>query len=153
MRSLVVAGLFLTAMLPGPALAERVSVREGILRATPAPLGAIKGKIPYDTEVRVERTQDAWVLISQPDSGWLHASSLGGSPSSGALVPGKAGRGASVSANEVSLAGKGFDRNVEAAYRQTHGALRYDLIDRVERVTVAEEEVRQFVAAGTRRGQ
>ena len=54
MRSLVAAGLLLAVIFPGPALAERVSFREAILRLSPSPFGAIKAKLPYDTEVLVK---------------------------------------------------------------------------------------------------
>jgi len=153
MRYLIVTGILVAAMLPNQALAERVSVREGVLRATPAPLGVIKGKIPYDTEVRVDQKQDAWVHLSQPESGWMHSSSLNASQKSSLLTPGKGGQSSSVSDNEVSLAGKGFDKKIENAYRAHHGSLRYDLIDRVEKMTVEEDEVKRFVDAGTGRGK
>jgi hypothetical protein len=153
MRFLLVVGILLAAMFPNLAQAERVSVREGVLRISPSPFGAIKGKIPYDTEVRVDQRQDAWVHISQPDPGWLHVSSLSASRNASLLTPGARGPAPSVSDNEVSLAGKGFDRNIENAYRASHGSLRYDLIDRVERITVEEDEVGRFVNVGSGRGQ
>ena len=153
MRSLLIVGIFLAALLPNPARAERVLVREGVLRITPSPFGAIKGKIPYDTQVAVDQRQEAWVHISQPDPGWMHVSSLTSSQKSSLMSSGRRGSASSVSDNEVSLAGKGFDKNIENAYRASHGSLRYDLIDRVERITVEEDEVRRFVNAGSGRGE
>lgn len=152
MRSLLAVGIVLAALLPTPAQAERVSVREGMIRLTPSPFGVITDRVPYGAEIKVDQTQEAWVHIAQPSCGWMHVSSFSASQKS-LMTSGGPGRSQAVSDNEVSLAGKGFDKNVEAAYLATHGSLRYDLIDQVERITVDEEAIKRFVDAGARRGQ
>lgn len=154
MRCFIALCAVVALLCPGLALADRIAVREGVLRQSPSPFGAIKKKIPYDTEVTVEKKQEGWVLLSAPESGWLHGSALSTSQQSLKMAPGKASRAGAVAEKEVALAGKGFDKNVEAAYRKEHGQLRYDLMDRVERITVPEAEVKKFAEAnGTGRAR
>lgn len=148
MRSWLVVLLFLVLLNPAQALAERIAVREGVVRQTPSPFGVIKKKLPYDTVVKVGKTQDGWLFITAPESGWLHGSAVSASQQSLRLAPGKATRTGAVADKEVALAGKGFDKNIEAAYRKEHGQLRYDLMDRIEQITVPEAEVKKFAEAG-----
>jgi len=53
----------------------------------------------------------------------------------------------SVSANEVALAGKGFNQEVEDAYRN-QGNLNYADVDVVEAITVSEDDLRRFLEEG-----
>ncbi|MEW6500217.1 MAG: hypothetical protein ACOY8P_10680 [Thermodesulfobacteriota bacterium] len=152
MRYSIVVPALLLLLAPAQAMAERIAVREGVLRQSPSPFGAIKRKLPYDTEVTVARKQDGWVLVSAPENGWLHASAVSEGKESLRMAPGKASRAGAVAEKEVALAGKGFDKNVEAAYRKEHAQLRYDLMDQVERITVPEAEVKKFAEAGDRGG-
>lgn len=148
MRYRFIPLLVLAILAPALALAQRIAVREGVLRQSPSPFGAIKKKLPYDTEVTVVKKQEGWVLISAPENGWLHGSALSESKESLRISSGKASRAGAVGEKEVALAGKGFDKNVEAAYRKEHAQLRYDLMDQVERITVPEAEVKKFAEAG-----
>jgi hypothetical protein len=52
-----------------------------------------------------------------------------------------------VSANEVALAGKGFNQEVEDAYRN-QGNLNYADVDLVEAITVSEDDLRRFLEEG-----
>jgi hypothetical protein len=148
MRYLVVSLALLVVLSPIAARAERIAVREGVLRQSPAPFGVIKKKLPYDTEVTIGKKQDGWFFVTAPESGWLHGSAVSSSQQSLRMAPGKASRAGAVADKEVALAGKGFDQKVEAAYRKEHSRLRYDLMDRIERITVPEAEVKKFAEAG-----
>ena len=55
--------------------------------------------------------------------------------------------GAGATAAEVALAGKGFDRDVEDAFRAT-GDLNFVDVDRTEAITVCVEELYAFITAG-----
>ncbi|MEW6593238.1 MAG: hypothetical protein AB1413_00030 [Thermodesulfobacteriota bacterium] len=154
MRYFIALLAVLAVFCPSLALAERIAVREGVLRQTPSPFGAIKKKLLYDTEVTVGKKQEGWLFITAPESGWLHGSAVSEGKESLRMAPGKASRAGAVAEKEVALAGKGFDRNVEAAYRKEHTRLRYDLMDQVEKITVPEAEVKKFAEAnGTGRAR
>ena len=57
------------------------------------------------------------------------------------------GNTTSASAREVALASKGFNQEVEDSYK-TQGNLNYEDVDKVEAITVSEEELKQFLEEG-----
>jgi hypothetical protein len=58
-----------------------------------------------------------------------------------------AGSTTSASSSEVALAGKGFNQEVENAYK-TNGDLNYADVDRTETLTVNEAELYRFLDEG-----
>lgn len=87
--------LALSAALPGPAVAETVSVT-GVaqddvlnLRAEPSASAAIVGALPPGLRgVEIERRSGAWAYVRYKDrAGWASASYLQPLPSSGASLP------------------------------------------------------------------
>ncbi|MDR1804346.1 MAG: SH3 domain-containing protein [Treponema sp.] len=72
-------------------------------------------------------------------SGWVASSSL----SARRIVA----AGSSATATEVAMAGKGFDQEVENAYK-TDGNLNYADVDRAEAITVSLDELYTFVTEG-----
>ena len=61
------------------------------------------------------------------------------------------GRGAAsgrTSADEVSLAGKGFNPQVEAGYRKSGKNLNYTAVDEILKYTVSEKSLETFVLQG-----
>jgi hypothetical protein len=72
-------------------------------------------------------------------SGWVASSSL----SARRIVA----AGSSATATEVAMAGKGFDQEVENAYK-TEGNLNYADVDRAEAITVSQDELYVFVTEG-----
>ena len=124
----------------------QVQVKEGQLRKSPSFLGQIVARLPFGTAVGVVKEQGPWVEVSAgPDQGWLHTSALNsgrGGLSAGGSV------GSSATSDEVALAGKGFDRTVEDAFRQQNPSLDFAVIDRMESFLVTPEEMQAFVAQG-----
>jgi hypothetical protein len=57
------------------------------------------------------------------------------------------GSSSSASASEIALAGKGFNQEVENAYK-AKGNLNYADVDRVESITVRETALLQFLEEG-----
>ena len=61
------------------------------------------------------------------------------------------GRGASTggtSSEEVALAGKGFNPQVEAGYRKSNKNLNYNAVDEIGRIQVSEKSLESFVLQG-----
>ena len=52
------------------------------------------------------------------------------------------------SSNEIALAGKGFNRQVEADYRKKNKNIRFTWIDRMEKFVVSNDEMNAFVKQG-----
>ncbi len=89
-----------------------------------------------------------WAEISSASNpslrGWVSSSGL----TSKKIIRGSTGQAAvSASADELALAGKGFSAEVEKSYREKTGA-DYSALDRMERETVAPEELLMFITEG-----
>lgn len=123
-----------------------VQVKEAQLRATPSFLGTLVGPVGYGEQVEALQQQGEWMSVkSRNAQGWLHQSALtkkkvslgvGGAAQSGA------------SSQEIALAGKGFNSDVEARYKSSHARADYASVDRMEAVRVSREEMISFLKDG-----
>jgi hypothetical protein len=126
-----------------------VQVQDGKLRADPSFLGKILGSVAYGDSVTVIRQQEPWLFVSTRTgqlTGWIHSSAL--TEKEIVLRAGDANVQKTASQREIALAGKGFNPQVENEYKKRNPNLDYDLIDRMERIIVSDEEIRQFMKEG-----
>jgi uncharacterized protein YgiM (DUF1202 family) len=141
----VVAGLTLAVVTAFAAQVMNVQVKEGQVRSTPSFVGKIVGKAGYGQSVNVLEQRGDWSQVSFAGvGGWMHASAL-----TAADLDLQSGSGApsSVSGQEMALAGKGFNSQVEKEYRQAHGG-DFAGVDRMERNTVPTETLMAFLKDG-----
>lgn len=145
---ILLVGLGLLAAVAQAGLPDRVrvEVKEGQLRKSPSFLGQIMARLPFGTTVGVVKEQGSWVEVNAgQDKGWLHISALNtgttGLKAGGAVD-------SSATSDEVALAGKGFDQNVEDTFRQKNPSLNFAVIDRMESFLVTSDEMRAFLAQG-----
>ncbi|MBI5814040.1 MAG: SH3 domain-containing protein [Nitrospinae bacterium] len=81
-------------------------------------------------------------------TGWVHKSATG-EESKGASSSLFGGDDASkVSADEVALAGKGFNEKVEKEYKKKNPELNFAAVDKMEKITVKDERIASFVKDG-----
>ena len=123
-----------------------VQVRETQIRENPSFVGRILAVAPYGQQLRVERKSGAWSLVSPAAGragGWVHSSAL--SAKKIALSAGSPGASGGASSQEVALAGKGINAQVEAQYRADNAALDYATIDRMEALRFSPEELALFM--------
>lgn len=85
------------------------------------------------------------VETSSGQTGWVHGSAL--TTASGGSGTVSSGSG-SVSQDEVTLAGRGFNSDVEAEYGAQNPELDFDAVDAVEENTVTSAELEAFLVAG-----
>jgi hypothetical protein len=126
-----------------------VQVQDGKLRADPSFLGKIIGSVAYGDSVTVVRQQDPWFFVSTKTgqlSGWIHSSAL--TEKEIVLRAGDANVQKTASQREIALAGKGFNPQVENEYKKRNPNLDFALIDRMEKIIVSDEEIRQFMKDG-----
>ena len=88
-----------------------------------------------------------WYKVETPDGevGWVHSSAVETKKlrlASGEWVETEA------SPDEVALAGKGFNEEVEAEYRRTHRDLDYTWVDKMEKFEIPESEMLDFLREG-----
>jgi hypothetical protein len=125
-----------------------VQVKETQIRAAPSFVGKILGVLAYGDLVNVLEERPGWARISLPSSkgeGWVSLSAL--TKKRIVLKAGAESVGTGASSGEVALAGKGFNREVEAEYRDEK-QLDYTWIDRMESFRVSPEQVLAFLQQG-----
>ena len=139
----------LLALSAGAALAVPMSVqvRSGKVRATPSQLGAVVATVDYGAVVQADAAQNGWcpVTTAEGKKGWLHESALSKKPI--AMRAGTTDAATGVSSDEVALAGKGFNEQVEAKLRR-EGKLDYTWVDRMSAFKVDANEISRFLKEG-----
>jgi hypothetical protein len=103
-----------------------------------------KGTLAYGAAVTVLQIKGNWAEVrsvaNTAVSGWTAVANL----SSKRIVSGAA---AGTTASEVALAGKGFNQEIENAYK-AKGRLNYADVDRTEAQKVSKKELQDFINAG-----
>lgn len=126
-----------------------VQVRDGQIRAIPSFLGRIVGTVSYGDRVAVTEEKEAWSKIKLPADaleGWIHSSAL-----SKKIIILKAGASdveQTASTEEIALAGKGFNEQVETEYKAQNPDLDFTWIDRMETFSVSQRQMKQFLEIG-----
>lgn len=77
---------------------------------------------------------------------WIHNSAL--TLKKIVLKPGAANVQTSASSGELALAGKGFSKKVENAFKGKNPNINYAWIDRMEKYVVSEKRIKQFLKEG-----
>ncbi len=126
-----------------------VQIRSGQVRSQPSFLGKVMTKLSYGDRVEVTEEKDPWIKIntsSKNHSGWMHVSAL--SKKKIVFNAGDADVEKSASGDEVALAGKGFNEEVEKKFRSEHKKLKYDEIDKLEKIIVSQARIQKFLTQG-----
>jgi SH3-like domain-containing protein len=138
------------AISAGAAFATSMSVqvRNAKVRATPSQLGRVVATVEYGAVVRAEAPQQGWyrVTTANGQTGWLHESALSKKPI--AMRAGTSDAATGVSSDEVALAGKGFNEQVEAKLR-ADGTLDYAWVDRMAAFEVSVDQIMKFRTEGS----
>jgi hypothetical protein len=115
------------------------------LKSSTGFFASTRGTLEYGAQVTVLQVNGKWVEVrsaSNPSlSGWTASANLSAKR---VVAIGNAG---SASASEIGLAGKGFNQEVENAYK-SNGTLNYADVDRTEAASVSQDELQKFLAAG-----
>jgi hypothetical protein len=154
MRAILVVVLALAAVSAFAADAGQltVTVKEAPVRATASALGKMVGTLAYGDKVTVlEQPAGApsgWLMVKSSDGkvqGWVKSSAL--TKKDIAMSSGSKTASQSASSGDVALAGKGFNKDVEAQYKQEQ-KLDYTWVDKMETFAVPPEQVTAFLTAG-----
>jgi uncharacterized protein YgiM (DUF1202 family) len=92
--------------------------------------------------------QEGWfkVKTSKGVEGWIHSSAVGSKSFTLAAIDKSLKTQAT--AEEVALAGKGFNKQVEEEYKSRNKGLSFVEVDRMLRIIVKTEELRKFLENG-----
>lgn len=152
MKNRWMGGMILAALLAGTGAfaAETMSVqiRTAQLRAEPSFLGKLVGQVEYATQVTVNRSQGDWRSVTTPSgtSGWLHQSAL--TPKKLVMKAGQQNVQTGASGEELALAGKGFNSDIEADFKKKNGNIDFTWIDRMEKFRVSASDMTAFLEDG-----
>jgi uncharacterized protein YgiM (DUF1202 family) len=150
-RFLMVLGL--TAVLGGTVFAQMskggtvyVNVKTLQLKSGTGFFAGKSGSpLAYGDQVTVLQVKGKWAEVRYSGSatftGWTNSSNL-----TTKRVVASGGTGGA-SAKEVAMAGKGFNEEVENAYK-SNGSLNYADVDATEAITVPESELYSFITEG-----
>lgn len=151
MRITVLAAVFALGATLAGAAPDILSVQHKTadLRATPAPFAALAGSLEYGARVIVLESSGPWRKVRRaegtPTEGWLHVTAL-----TEKTIALQAGTDTAVraSSDEVALAGKGFNSQVESQVKAGNPKLDFAAIDRMEKLRIPQEELKAFLAKG-----
>jgi len=126
-----------------------IQVKKGSLRSSPSFLGKIVAQLKYGDQVAVQDVKGSWVFIDRATGktdGWMHSSAL--SVKKIVLNPGASDVEQAASSDEITLAGKGFNRQVEKDFKSKNPQVDFTWINRMEKRTVSQNQIRAFIKEG-----
>ncbi len=127
--------------------AETITVitKENAIRESPKFFSSVKAFVKYGDILSVVSKEKDWYKVKFRNiSGYIHNTAVEErvvSPHSGYYTT-------TTSEGEITLAGKGFNPQVERAYKGKYPQMRYDLVDKIEKYEVAEKDIIYFIKSG-----
>lgn len=126
-----------------------VQVRKGEIRLTPSFLGRIVALLSYGDRVYVLEQKGSWTKVGLSrgiSDGWIHSSAL--TRKKIILKAGAQDVQTAASSDELALAGKGFNQQVESEFRVKNPNLDFTWVDRMEKFVVSEKQMKKFLKEG-----
>lgn len=127
-----------------------LQVRDGYLRAEPSFLGKIVTSVKYADRFAVVEEKGQWSKVTVPGSGisgWIHVSAL--TKKKIVMKPGEKDVELAASSGELALAGKGFNSDVEAQFKTQNKDIDFTWVDKMEKMVVSREEMKEFLKEGS----
>jgi hypothetical protein len=126
----------------------QVQVRTVQIRATPSFLGRVLAPLGYADRVQILETANAWLRVAGPggQSGWVHASAL--TKRTIALSAGSRDAQTGASGDELALASKGFNSDVEADFKARNRNIDFTWVNRMEKSRLSPERLQAFLKEG-----
>lgn len=138
--------LLAAALLPAAALAATVTVlvQETVVRKKPQFFAPAAGTARLGQTFEAEGPENGWYKVDGALDGFVHASAV----TAKKVKVGGDSVGGGASAEEVTLAGKGFNAQVEKSYGAKNGAADFRGVDAMERRGVSDAAVLEFMRSG-----
>ncbi len=148
LKTTVIAFLLacLTVFTVSPVQAEMMSVevKETQVRSEPSFFkGRVVTKLPYGYRINVQEKKGSWCRVSR---GWLHSSAL--TEKKAALRSGASNVKEAAANDEISLAGKGFNKQVEGEFKSRNQNIDFTWINKMENITVSQTQMLKFLEEG-----
>jgi len=150
-RSPLIVLLFITFLIASAKSvnAETVTVitKQNAIRESCRFFSPIKATVHYNDVLKVISQSGDWYQVSfKGVQGCIHKTAVEKKSISLSKLVGSGGQ--STSGEEVALAGKGFNPQVEAAYKGQNPSLNFQAVERIENYRVSENELLNFIERG-----
>lgn len=143
---ILIIALFSMTGLSVAAESVRVTTRDNAVRAECRFFAPVKLKVSLGDRLTVKGRKGDWYLVSAKGvNGCIHKSAV---EERSFAASGRGAAAGGAAADEVSLAGKGFNPQVEAGYRKSNNNLNYAAVDEIVRIQVNEKSLETFVLQG-----
>jgi uncharacterized protein YgiM (DUF1202 family) len=118
------------------------------LRATPSFLGKLVATVNYGDRLQVLEQQGEWSKATAPDgqTGWIHRSAL--TKKKIVMKAGEQDAQNAATGEELALAGKGFNSDVEADFKAKNQQIDFTWVDKMEQIKETPEAMQQFLKDG-----
>jgi hypothetical protein len=104
-------------------------------------------RVPFGAALQELGKEGDWFRVSyQGQEGWIHKSAIQEQKFQLSSLAG--GQADEASRDEVALAGKGFNPEVEKAFRDKNPKMRYDLVNQVQTYKVDDQRLQAFLQTG-----
>lgn len=126
-----------------------ILVKQGTLRSQPSFIGAVITNVTYGESVGVESEANGWVrvrVVRTGQIGWIHRSAL--SDKAITLKSGTLTTGSSATGDELALAGKGFNKEVEQQFRSKNPRVDFSWVNQMEHFTISDQQIQMFLKEG-----
>lgn len=134
------------ALATGDAPTLTVVVRETALKKTPQFYASTVGTARLGQRLASLDSQGAWFKVaSGAKTGWVHRSAV---TERKFRVSASDDSVSETTADEITLAGKGFNQSVEGSYRRKRPKSNFAAVDELARNAVPEKDVLRFVREG-----
>lgn len=125
-----------------------VQIKSGNLRSRPSFLGKIVSEVSYGDRLTMLAEQAGWTQVRDTSGheGWIHTSAL--TEKKIVLASGDRAVDTSASTDELALAGKGFNEEVETEFKSANPEIDYAWVDRMEQMKISPQQAMAFLSAG-----
>ena len=147
-RFIALAGVLCAVILLYAADTMIVKVKETKLKSSPQFFASTVVSLNAGAQLEKIETQGSWVKVKTSNGavGWLHLSAVQDRKFSLLAVSSPTKTGAT--ADEVALAGKGFNKQVEDAYKSKNTDVDFLWVDRMLKIIISENDLLAFLKGG-----
>ena len=123
-----------------------VSVKSAAVKSGSGSFSSTVANVGYGDVVTVIKAGDknTQIKLSDGKTGWVSTGSL----TKKKIVKSSNGSTVKASTKEIALAGKGFSAQSETAYKTQNSTLDFSKVDEIEKITVSDSVLQDFIADG-----
>ena len=145
---LIVGAIFILFAVVVSAKTLIVKVQTTNLRKAPKFYAQTIAILKAGETVEKISSQDDWIKVRTVNNleGWIHSSVVQVKKFN--LFAAKKGLKTQASADEVALAGKGFNKQVEDLYKAKHSEISFAWVDNMLEISVSVEQIKNFLKKG-----